>query len=122
MSRFSAGNPIEETAEIGEIQTRPDEADYEPVSSTLWRQREEYCARIIQNAWRKYGGHNAAVVGESTSQHDVNEVPTDISGKDVTARSSKTEAEIEDIVRRSKSPSNTSKVASPTEARETSPL
>lgn len=48
------GNPIEETAEIGEIQTRPDEADYEPVSSTLWRQREEYCARIIQNAYKKY--------------------------------------------------------------------
>jgi hypothetical protein len=27
---------------------------YEPVSSTLWRQREEYCARLIQNAWRKH--------------------------------------------------------------------
>lgn len=48
------GNPIEEAVEIGEIQTRPDEVDYEPVSSTLWRQREEYCARVIQNAWKKY--------------------------------------------------------------------
>lgn len=48
------GNPIEETAELGEVQTRPDEAGYEPVSSTLWRQREEYCARLIQNAWRKH--------------------------------------------------------------------
>ncbi|XP_048264509.1 sodium channel protein para isoform X6 [Bombus affinis] len=47
------GNPIEESAEI-EVQTRPGEAGYEPVSSTLWRQREEYCARLIQNAWRKH--------------------------------------------------------------------
>lgn len=27
------------------------------VSSTLWRQREEYCARLIQNAWRKHKLH-----------------------------------------------------------------
>ncbi|XP_031365062.1 sodium channel protein para isoform X12 [Apis dorsata] len=47
------GNPIEETAEL-EVQTRPGETGYEPVSSTLWRQREEYCARLIQNAWRKH--------------------------------------------------------------------
>ncbi|CAH2049421.1 unnamed protein product, partial [Iphiclides podalirius] len=46
------GNPIEETGdlEVG----RPDEAGYEPVSSTLWRQREEYCARLIQHAWRRH--------------------------------------------------------------------
>ncbi|KAL6432411.1 hypothetical protein ACFW04_006775 [Cataglyphis niger] len=48
------GNPIEETGELAEVQPRPDEAGYEPVSSTLWRQREEYCARLIQNAWRKH--------------------------------------------------------------------
>ncbi|XP_037971766.2 sodium channel protein para isoform X12 [Plutella xylostella] len=46
------GNPIEETGdlEVG----RPDEVGYEPVSSTLWRQREEYCARLIQHAWRRH--------------------------------------------------------------------
>ncbi|XP_071554609.1 sodium voltage-gated channel paralytic isoform X9 [Temnothorax nylanderi] len=48
------GNPIEETADLDEVKTRPDEVGYEPVSSTLWRQREEYCARLIQNAWRKH--------------------------------------------------------------------
>ncbi|XP_041772287.1 sodium channel protein para isoform X21 [Anopheles merus] len=48
------GNPIEETAELGEVQQRPDEVGYEPVSSTLWRQREEYCARLIQHAWKRY--------------------------------------------------------------------
>lgn len=51
------GNPIEETGELGEIAARPDEEGYEPVSSTLWRQREEYCARLIQNAWRKHKLH-----------------------------------------------------------------
>ncbi|XP_037808788.1 sodium channel protein para isoform X2 [Lucilia sericata] len=48
------GNPIEETGEIGEIAARPDTEGYDPVSSTLWRQREEYCARLIQTAWRRY--------------------------------------------------------------------
>lgn len=48
------GSPIEETAELGEVNTRPGEIGYDPVSSTLWRQREEYCARLIQNAWRKH--------------------------------------------------------------------
>ncbi|XP_076621081.1 sodium voltage-gated channel paralytic isoform X26 [Colletes latitarsis] len=47
------GKPIEETGDI-DVQGRADEVGYEPVSSTLWRQREEYCARLIQNAWRKH--------------------------------------------------------------------
>ncbi|XP_044765573.1 sodium channel protein para isoform X3 [Coccinella septempunctata] len=48
------GNAIEETAELNEVQSKPNEQGYEPVSSTCWRQREEYCARLIQNAWRKH--------------------------------------------------------------------
>lgn len=51
------GNPIEETGELQEVALRPDEEGYEPVSSTLWRQREEYCARLIQHAWRKHKLH-----------------------------------------------------------------
>ncbi|XP_058055269.1 sodium channel protein para isoform X26 [Anopheles bellator] len=63
------GNPIEETAELGEVQQRPDEVGYEPVSSTLWRQREEYCANLIQHAWKRYkqrhggGGGGAGTTG-----------------------------------------------------------
>nr|XP_053611690.1 sodium channel protein para isoform X23 [Plodia interpunctella] len=54
------GNPIEDPGdlEVG----RPDEVGYEPVSSTLWRQREEYCARLIQHAWRR---HRRAGAGDS---------------------------------------------------------
>ncbi|XP_018330937.1 sodium channel protein para isoform X3 [Agrilus planipennis] len=48
------GNPIDEAGEITEVQQKPVTPGYEPVSSTLWRQREEYSARLIQNAWRKY--------------------------------------------------------------------
>lgn len=48
------GNPVEESLDIAEVQGRPNEVGYEQVSSTLWRQREEYCARLIQNAWRKH--------------------------------------------------------------------
>ena len=47
------GNPVEETAELGEVTAQADRPGYDPISSTLWRQREEYCARMIQTVWRK---------------------------------------------------------------------
>lgn len=68
------GNPIEDPGdlEVG----RPDEVGYEPVSSTLWRQREEYCARLIQHAWRRHrrahepgdlGGGGSETAGEGAA-------------------------------------------------------
>lgn len=48
------GNPVEESADLGEVGPAIDRPGYEPVSSTLWRQREEYCARLIQQAWRRH--------------------------------------------------------------------
>nr|XP_023023065.1 sodium channel protein para isoform X3 [Leptinotarsa decemlineata] len=69
------GNAIEETAELAEVQGRPNEAGYEPVSSTLWRQREEYCARLIQNAWRKHKRNR----GGATDQSDEGEA--DVEGE-----------------------------------------
>lgn len=65
------GNPIEETAELGEVQTRPGEVGYEPVSSTLWRQREEYCARLIQNAWRKHKQQRLGGPSEESDDPDM---------------------------------------------------
>lgn len=67
------GNPIEESGELGEVAPRSDEPEYDPVSSTLWRQREEYCARLIQNAWRKHklhkdDGHDTGT-GDDTDDH-----------------------------------------------------
>ena len=46
---------MEETAELGEVTAHADRPGYEPISSTLWRQREDYCARLIQGAWRRRG-------------------------------------------------------------------
>ncbi|XP_039304554.1 sodium channel protein para isoform X19 [Solenopsis invicta] len=65
------GNPIEETGDLGEVQARPDEAGYEPVSSTLWRQREEYCARLIQNAWRKHKQQRLGGPSEESDDPDI---------------------------------------------------
>ena len=48
------GSPIEESADLGEVAPATDRPGYEPVSSTLWRQREEYCARLMQLAWRRH--------------------------------------------------------------------
>ncbi|XP_044257372.1 sodium channel protein para-like isoform X3 [Tribolium madens] len=69
------GNEIEETAELSEVQPRQNEPGYEQVSSTLYRQREEYCARLIQNAWRKYrlrtgGAPEQVNVEEATGDGD----------------------------------------------------
>jgi voltage-gated sodium channel type II alpha len=64
------GNPIEETGDIEGINQRPDEIGYEPVSSTLWRQREEYCARLIQHAWRKHKKHHDHKDGEHTGDEN----------------------------------------------------
>lgn len=64
------GNPIEETGDIEGINQRPDELGYEPVSSTLWRQREEYCARLIQHAWRKHKKHHDHKDGEHTGDEN----------------------------------------------------
>ncbi|XP_071749702.1 sodium channel protein para isoform X10 [Lepeophtheirus salmonis] len=47
------GNPVEETVELGEVTAQSERPGYDPISSTLWRQREDYCARLIQRAWKK---------------------------------------------------------------------
>ena len=46
------GHIIEETAELAEI--APKLGQFEHISSTMWRQREEYCSRVIQSFWKKY--------------------------------------------------------------------
>lgn len=47
------GHAIEETAELAEV-APPKIGEFEHISSTLWRQRENYCARMIQNTWRRF--------------------------------------------------------------------
>ncbi|KAH8368486.1 hypothetical protein KR084_012305 [Drosophila pseudotakahashii] len=74
------GNPIEETGEIGEIAARPDTEGYEPVSSTLWRQREEYCARLIQHAWRKHKARGEGGGGGGSFEPDPDQVDGDGGG------------------------------------------
>ncbi|XP_076324992.1 sodium channel protein para-like isoform X1 [Tachypleus tridentatus] len=52
----SKGRVIEETAELAEVVPTKEHRQFQAVSSTLLRQREEYCAHVIQQAWRKYKG------------------------------------------------------------------
>lgn len=59
------GNPIEEPLEIDEAAVAIERPGYDPVSSTLWRQREEYCARIIQHSWRKFGDKKHGSVSDA---------------------------------------------------------
>ncbi|XP_013785136.1 sodium channel protein para-like, partial [Limulus polyphemus] len=48
------GHVIEESAELAEAVPSKDNRKFQPISSTLWRQREEYCARVIQQALRHF--------------------------------------------------------------------
>lgn len=99
---FCVGNPIEETAEIGEIQTRPDEVDYEPVSSTLWRQREEYCAKVIQTAYMKYKSRQASNEEENLNPVDGRETEVLIESDGFSTKNG------HKVVIHSRSPSNSS--------------
>lgn len=47
------GHVIEESAELAEVAPMK-LGQFEHISSTLWRQREVVCARILQQAWREY--------------------------------------------------------------------
>ena len=65
------GDWIEETGELSEVTAHADRVGYEPISSTLWRQREDYCARLIQGAWRRRGQpgfHDGEIFGGAGSK------------------------------------------------------
>jgi len=40
--------------ELGDLKKGPDRVDYNPVSTTLKRQREMFVARLIQRSWRNF--------------------------------------------------------------------
>lgn len=60
----SKGAAIEETQELAEI--APLKGEFEHISSTMWRQREHYAARIIQNAFRQFKSSG----GSSNKRHN----------------------------------------------------
>jgi len=63
------GNPIEEPPHVEEIKvtTFADRPGYERTSSSLWKQREEYCASLIQKAWKV---HKNRATGATMSKAD----------------------------------------------------
>ena len=48
------GTPLDTTEMVDLKKSGLKRRDYTPVSSTLRRQRQNYCAIVIQNAWREY--------------------------------------------------------------------
>ena len=48
------GTGGDDAGELAEIANGPKRKNYCPVSSTLQLQRQVYCAKIIQKAWRRY--------------------------------------------------------------------
>lgn len=62
------GNPVDETADMQEAALKLNRPGYEVISSTLWRQREEFCARLIQKAWRRFRGKSGDQTSSITTQ------------------------------------------------------
>jgi voltage-gated sodium channel type II alpha len=65
----SKGSNLEESPDIDEVKTTtfPDRPGYKRVSSSLWKQREEYCAALIQKAWKV---HKKRSVNPTKSKKD----------------------------------------------------
>jgi len=47
------GTTRDVTGELGDLKKGPQQTRYRLATSTMMRRREEYCARIIQTAWRQ---------------------------------------------------------------------
>lgn len=48
------GTADDDGGDLADIAPGPERKDYQPIGSTLQRQRQIFCARIIQKAWRKH--------------------------------------------------------------------
>ena len=57
-------NPVS----LVKVSTYPDRPGYERTSSSLWKQREEYCAKLLQAAWR---GHHKHTVKKGANARDI---------------------------------------------------
>jgi len=47
------GTADDDGGDLADIAPGPERKDYQPIGSTLQRQRQIYCVRIIQRAWRR---------------------------------------------------------------------
>jgi len=83
------------TGELGDIKKGPDRTDYNPVTTTLERQREMFVARLIQRTWRNFvkRRHAAALLAlsDDSSADDVSVT----AGSQVSRRSSTVRPDLE---------------------------
>ena len=70
------GNQLDDAGDMGDIGPQIDRPGYEPISSTLWRQREEHCARLIQGAWRKHNSKDLSWISETESYDTLKQADT----------------------------------------------
>lgn len=79
------------SGELGDIKKGPDRIDYNPVTTTLERQREMFVARLIQRTWRNFvkRRHAAALMAlaDESSEEDISVAGSQISRRSSAARS-----------------------------------
>jgi len=62
---LSAGGSV--TADIGDTRRARGRKNYKPISSMIRRQREIYCAHVIQRAWTRYVERKRAAESEAVA-------------------------------------------------------
>jgi len=85
------------SGELGDIKKGPDRIDYNPVTTTLQRQREMFVARLIQRTWRNFvkRRHAAALMAlaDESSAEELNVV--DVSSRRSSAVRTPTRTELD---------------------------
>jgi len=76
------GTTRDVTGELGDLNKGPERTRYRLATSTMLRRREEFCARIIQTAWRQCvleGREKRRVEAEATAAMTVDQSPVPVS-------------------------------------------
>ena len=78
------------SGDLGDIKKGPDRIDYNPVTTTLQRQREMFVARLIQRLWRKFvkRRHEEALLAlaDESSAEELSMAGSQVSRRSSTAR------------------------------------
>jgi len=88
------------SGDLGDIKKGPDRIDYNPVTTTLERQREMFVARLIQRMWRKFvrRRHEEALLAladESSAEDEISLAGSHVSRRSSAAARSGSGAELE---------------------------
>ena len=85
-----------EEGDLADLQTGPERKDYHPISNMFLRQRQIYCATIIQRAWRQYLNRKYGRRPDKAKSAFCIDIESDIDDEDLPQKSD-AESEYDDL-------------------------